>query len=220
MPFKIILADPSPSIQKNIQIAFPEPEFRLFLFENGEALLEAVSEIGPDAFLLSLSLPVRDGYEVARLLRARTEYRRTPLFFLKGTFEAFDEERIDMTGFDGIVTKPFDSEKLASEVRAIIEKRAGPSSLPEDPVWESTKELQKNGDGEARRTAADRTPPTEAPGPESVSPRSSASPDTRSASESQVREWVREEIYELERELEKRIRARILLQKKGEETEE
>jgi CheY-like chemotaxis protein len=132
--YRIIVADPSPSVQKTVQLAFPEPEFRLFPFEAGADLLESIAGIRPDAILLSLSLPGRDAFEVGRLLRSREELRRVPLVFLRGTFEALDLSRIAAADCDGIFLKPFDSERLAATIRELIEKKTWPLTLPEEPV--------------------------------------------------------------------------------------
>lgn len=133
MPYKIIVADPSPSVQRTVQLAFPEPEFRLFPVEDGAGLLSAAGEVRPDAVLLSLSLPGRDPGEIGRLLRAREDLRRVPIILLRGTFEAPDLPAA-LPDHDGIVQKPFDSERLAATVRELIEARAVPLTLPEEPV--------------------------------------------------------------------------------------
>jgi DNA-binding response OmpR family regulator len=134
MAYKIIVADASPSVQKTAQMAFPEPEFELYPFEDGLALLEAAPEIRPAAVLLAPSLVGRDGYEAGRLLRARQDFARVVFVFMKGTFEPFDGERLSAADYDEIVQKPFDSEALAASVRGLIEKRLCPSTLPEDPA--------------------------------------------------------------------------------------
>ncbi len=43
MPFKIVVADPGPSVQKAVQLAFPEPEFRLSFIEEGNRLIEEIA---------------------------------------------------------------------------------------------------------------------------------------------------------------------------------
>ncbi len=134
MPYRIVVADASPSVQKTVQLAFPEPEFRLFAFEDGAGLVESIAEVRPDAVLLSLALPGRDAFEIGRLLRSRQDLRRVPLVFLRGTFEAPEAAKIAAADCDGIFQKPFDSERLAAAVRELIEKRAWPPSLPEEPV--------------------------------------------------------------------------------------
>jgi DNA-binding response OmpR family regulator len=206
--YKIIIADESPSTQRAIQLAFPESEFRLFPFENGLELLKAVPEIHPDACLIGLSLSGHNGYDVALVLRRRPETRGIPIFFLKGTFESFDEEKTGGIEHEGVVVKPFDSGRLVALVQEAIERRTTPVSLPEEPVWERIDEAApsprpsgdpgRNGlssEGEGRRS-----------GTESESPLGTK----HQVPESQIRRWIRAEVYELEKELERRIRARIL----------
>jgi len=135
VPYKIIVADPSPSVQKAAQLVLAEPEFRVFAFEDGASLLEAVASIGPDALVVSLTLPGREGYDVARTLRSRKELATVPLIGLRGTFECIDGDRGAPPEYDEVLPKPFDSERLAGVVRELIARKTGPSSLPEEPVW-------------------------------------------------------------------------------------
>ena len=134
MPYKIIVADPSPSVQKTAQLVFAEPEFRVFTFDDGASLLESVAGVGPDALIVSLTLPGRDGYDVARTLRSRKELATVPLVGLRGTFECIDSDRNAPSDYDEVLPKPFDSERLAGVVRELIARKTGPSSLPEEPV--------------------------------------------------------------------------------------
>ena len=135
MPYKIIVADPSPSVQKAAQLAFSEPEFRVTAFEDGASLLKAVAGLEPDALLVSLTLPGREGYDVARTLRSRKELATVPLIGLRGAFECIDTDKNAPSDYDEVVAKPFDSERLAAVVRELIARKTGPSSLPEEPVW-------------------------------------------------------------------------------------
>lgn len=186
MPYKIIVADPSPSVQKAAQLAFAEPEFRVFVFDNGASLLESVAGVGPDALLVSLTLPGREGYEVAHTLRSRKDLAAVPLIGLRGAFECIDSDRTVPPDYDEVVAKPFDSERLTAVVRELIARKTGPSSLPEEPVWS----------GESRGPGA--------------APHGASAPPSPAGEGPRVREIVREEIVDMEREIEKRVRARVL----------
>jgi DNA-binding response OmpR family regulator len=187
VPYRIIVADPSPSVQKTAQLVFAEPEFRVFVFEDGASLLESVAEVRPDALLVSLTLPGRDGYEVGRTLRSIKELENVPLIGLKGTFECLDTDRNVPPEYDEIVQKPFDSERLAAVVRDLIARKTGPSWLPEEPACP-----------EAEERAVRQGPGASAP------PRASGTPDAG------LKDWVREELVGMEREIEKRVRARVV----------
>ncbi len=193
MAYKIIAGDPSLSVQRALQSALPEPEFRLFPFEDGAALLEAAAEIRPDAVLLGVALAGRDGYEVGRILRGREDFRRVPIVLLRGTFEALEGGPAVAPDFDEVFAKPFDSERLAGSVRDLIEKKTTPATLPEDPI---------------RMPAA--LPPEPAPTgplPEEPPPPTGTAPLHPNTG---LRELLRREILGTEREIEKRVRAKVL----------
>jgi CheY-like chemotaxis protein len=200
--YRIVIADPSPSAQRAVQLAFPEPEFRLFAFEDGDALLDALEEIRPDAVLLSPSLPGRDPAEIGRFLRSRKSLKRVPLVLLKGSFEGLDAARGPLSDPDEIVAKPFDSERLTASVRGLIERKMGPSTIPEEPLWTGGNDGE-SFDGKRGRPSLPKDPglpagpdasPTPPPGP--VDPA--------------LRDWIRNEFYGTEREIEKRVRVRVL----------
>jgi len=180
------VADPSPSVQKIAHTVFPEPEFRIYPFEDGPSLLEAMENVRPDAVLVSLSLAAPGGGEIGRALRSLEGLGSFPIVGLRGTFEPVDMERVQAEDYDGIVQKPFESERLAASVYALITRKTGPSTLPEEPVWPSS----GGPDGAAAASA----PPQGAPG---------GSPDPG------FREWVHNEIVGMEREIEKRVWARL-----------
>jgi DNA-binding response OmpR family regulator len=187
VPYRIVVADTSLSVQRALQLVFAEPEFRVYPFEDGASLLESVNGIRPDALLVSLTLPGRDGYEVGRALRSRKELETVPLVGLRGTFECLDTDRSAPSEYDEVVAKPFDSERLAGLVRELIARKTGPSTLPEEPpapVGESGAELGGPAGPGLKRPAA--------------------------AAESAFKDWVQEELVGMEREIEKRVRARVV----------
>ena len=78
---------------------------------SGPAALEMASR--PDLVLLDIGLPGMDGYQVARLLRQRPEFKDTTLCALTGyTPSEADRQRQQDTGFDHYYVKPIDIKKL------------------------------------------------------------------------------------------------------------
>lgn len=134
MRYKLIVADSSPSVQEAIRLAFPGSEFEIFAFGDGMAVMKNLNQINPDVILLSLSLPEKDGYEIGSYLKSQKEFRKTPLVFLKGTFETLNQQKVAGLDYDEIIQKPFDSQKLAQSIKDIIERRQNPMTLPEEPL--------------------------------------------------------------------------------------
>jgi len=183
VPYRIVVADPSPSVQKAAQLVFAEPEFRVHAFEDGASLLGAVDGLRPDALVVSLTLPGRDGYELGRALRSRKGLEAVPLVGLRGGFEGLDADKSVPPEYDEVVAKPFDSERLAAVVRELIARKTGPATLPEEPV----------------------PPPAAA-----AAARREPAPPPGERAEAGLKDWVRAELVGMEREIEKRVRARVV----------
>jgi DNA-binding response OmpR family regulator len=184
VPYRIVVADPSPSVQKAAQLVFAEPEFRVYAFEDGASLLGAVGGLRPDALVVSLTLPGRDGYELGRALRSRKELEAVPLVGLRGGFEGLDAGKGVPPEYDEVVAKPFDSERLAAVVRELIARKTGPATLPEEPAPPPA--AADAAKGEPVLTAGERPAP-----------------------DAGLKDWVRAELGGMEREIEKRVRARV-----------
>lgn len=150
MPYKLVVADNSPSVVKAIQAAFPQTEYVIYSFSDGQELKQALSAIQPDAILLSLSLPARLGYELGLSLKAEESFKNIPLLLLRQAFDLLDEESLAGIDHDELVTEPFDSGKLERTVRDLIEKNRGPQTLPEDPFPAGDSELEAPEGGEEK----------------------------------------------------------------------
>lgn len=202
MAYKLLVADISPSALRAVQLAFAESHFEVFPFEDGMEVLNSVQRIDPDLALIGLSLQTKDGYEVGRYLRSREDLKGIPLLFLKGAFETVEADKMAGLEHEGIIEKPFDSEKLVRIVKETIGRKKGPVSIPEEPVPESL------------------SMPEPPPGPEPLPEKNSATDrptlplELEAAVEEKIKERVKTEVLEVERELEKRIRARILIELK------
>jgi DNA-binding response OmpR family regulator len=196
MPYKLIVADNSGMIQKVLQLALSRPDFEVFPFDDGEAVVKSLSQIKPDVVLVSLSLPSKDGYEVGVYLRSQEEFSQASLILFRGAFEAVDQEKLSRFSYDEMVQKPFDSEKLVQLVRDTIDKKRGPGTFPEEPSLDEIS-LVKDEFYSEKNSPQDTLL--------SISPL----PHDLAEIEEIVRGIVKREVLEVERELEKRIRAQV-----------
>ncbi len=83
---------------------------------DGPAALRAIEAFAPDVALLDIGLPVMDGYELARRLRATPGTSKVRLFAVTGYGQDEDRRRSRDAGFDGHLVKPLD---LDAVVRAV-----------------------------------------------------------------------------------------------------
>jgi DNA-binding response OmpR family regulator len=192
MAYKLIVADGSPLVQKVVQMAFGPPDFEVHAYEDGLEALQALAQVNPDAVILGVSLPRRDGYDVGRFLRSREDFKKTALILLRNGLEPLDQEKMRGLECDEIVSKPFDSEKLAGTVREIIDRKKGPLTYPEESLLDEAS-------GSGSRPLFD---DTDFAPPENL-------PAAEDGLEDRVRGILRGEILSMERELEKRLKASL-----------
>lgn len=183
MPFKIFAADSSTSALKALHLAFQDSNYDLYTSEDGVEALEILMQVEPDAIVLGLSLPKRDGYEISGFLKQGEQFVDTPLILLQDAFQEPDEEKLKSIKYDKLFKKPFDSEVVASAIRKLVGENKTPDTLPEEPdiqeVQEDIIEKDTVNEGSGKKL------------------------------EEVVEEKVKQEILQMERELEKRIIARL-----------
>ncbi len=90
-----------------------DPSCEVHVASDGRAGLEAARLLRPDVVLCDLGLPLLDGYEVARQLRAGGGAARATLVALSGFAGPADIARALQAGFDRHLAKPADLDELA-----------------------------------------------------------------------------------------------------------
>jgi CheY-like chemotaxis protein len=75
---------------------------------DGPQALDAFEAYRPAVVLLDLGMPGMDGYEVARIIRAKHPERRAAIVALTGWGQDDDRRRSRMSGFDHHPVKPAD----------------------------------------------------------------------------------------------------------------
>ena len=79
----------------------------------------------PDLILMDMSLPVIDGWEVTRRLKADEATRRIPVIALTAHAMASDEQKAREAGCDDFDTKPIELPRLLDKIHALLQPKAG-----------------------------------------------------------------------------------------------
>ena len=90
------------------------------LARTGPTALEMASSARPDVVLLDIGLPEMDGYQVAKRLRARPEFKDVMMCALTGyTPSEADQQHQQETGFNHYYVKPVDLKKLLELLKTV-----------------------------------------------------------------------------------------------------
>jgi CheY-like chemotaxis protein len=87
--------------------------------DGAQGVAMAASE-QPDLVLMDLSLPVIDGWEAARRIKAAGATSRIPIIALTAHAMAGDQERAMAAGCDDVDTKPVDLKRLLGKISALV----------------------------------------------------------------------------------------------------
>jgi CheY-like chemotaxis protein len=127
MSRKILLADDSLTIQKVVELTFSDSDYDLVCVGNGLRAVEALEGERPDLVLADVVMPEKNGYEVCEAIKSNPATAKIPVVLLTGTFEPFDRERAERIGADAIVSKPFDSQQLLTQVEELLARAPAPA---------------------------------------------------------------------------------------------
>jgi len=82
--------------------------------------IRMAAELKPDLILMDLSLPVLDGWEATRRLKAAPETRHIPVIALTSHAMVGEREKALAAGCDDFDTKPVEFQRLLGKIRALV----------------------------------------------------------------------------------------------------
>jgi len=88
--------------------------------------IRMAAEIKPDLILMDLSLPVLDGWEATRRLKAAAETRHIPIIAVTSHAMLGEREKALAAGCDDFDTKPVEFQRLLAKIRALLPDRDVP----------------------------------------------------------------------------------------------
>jgi two-component system cell cycle response regulator DivK len=94
--------------------------------DGGEGIAAATAE-SPDLILMDMSLPVVDGWEATRRLKAEPLTRAIPVIGLTAHAMAGDREKVIAAGCDDYDTKPVELPRLLQKIEALLARTSEPS---------------------------------------------------------------------------------------------
>jgi CheY-like chemotaxis protein len=96
--------------------------FEVLIAGDGEQGVTLAAAEKPDLILMDMSLPVLDGWEATRRIKAAPDTRRIPIIGLTAHAMATDRDRCLEAGCDDYDTKPVELDRLLAKIRTLLRK--------------------------------------------------------------------------------------------------
>jgi CheY-like chemotaxis protein len=96
--------------------------YRVAIALDGEQGVSMAGLEAPDLILMDMSLPVLDGWEAARRLKAAPETRSIPIIALTAHAMVGDREKAIESGCDDYDTKPVEFQRLLEKIETVLAK--------------------------------------------------------------------------------------------------
>ncbi|AWV98205.1 hybrid sensor histidine kinase/response regulator transcription factor [Arcticibacterium luteifluviistationis] len=131
----LLLVEDNPDMQEYLKILFEDKYDIIQAYNGAEGIEKANAEV-PDLIVCDLMMPIMDGFEFSRKIRANDVASHVPIIML--TAKSSKESRLESLeiGVDLYLTKPFDSDELNSAIRSCLENRKTLRSVYKDNAME------------------------------------------------------------------------------------
>ena len=123
---KVLLVEDNEENRDGLSRHLRRKGFEVLVAVDGQQGVEAARSGAPDLILMDMSLPVLDGWEATRRLKADPQTRHIPVIALTAHAMAGDREKALQVGCDEYDTKPVEFARLLAKIQALLEKKSAP----------------------------------------------------------------------------------------------
>jgi two-component system CheB/CheR fusion protein len=119
----VLVVDDNVDAADSLALLLERVGIRVLVAYDGRSALECFSQQRPDAVVMDIGLPIMDGYETARQMRAQQGEAPLLIIALTGWGHPEDRKRSEAAGFDHHLVKPV----LPSEIHGLLSEFASRS---------------------------------------------------------------------------------------------
>jgi len=123
---KILLVEDNEKNRDMLSRRLQKRGYDVVLAEDGQQGVSLAQSEAPVLILMDMSLPVLDGWEATRQLKAAPATRSIPIIALTAHAMAGDRERALEAGADDFDTKPVELGRLLEKIEALLAKKPAP----------------------------------------------------------------------------------------------
>jgi len=117
---KILLVEDNEMNRDMLSRRLEHKGYEVVIAVDGQAGVDMASSAGPDLILMDLSLPVMDGWEATRRIKADATTQNIPVIALTAHAMAGDEQQALEAGCDDYDTKPVELNRLLGKIDKLL----------------------------------------------------------------------------------------------------
>jgi len=124
---KLLLVEDSEESRDGLARHLKRKGYEILIAQDGRQGVDVARAESPDLILMDMSLPVLDGWEATRQLKAAPETSGIPVIALTAHAMAGDRERALEVGCDDYDSKPVEFGRLLAKIQFLLYRRSPPS---------------------------------------------------------------------------------------------
>jgi two-component system, cell cycle response regulator DivK len=123
---KILLVEDNEMSRDMLSRRLERRGYQVIIAVDGQAGVALARSHAPDLILMDMSLPMLDGWEATRELKAAVETRAIPIIALTAHAMSDDREQALEAGCDDYDSKPVEFARLLGKIQVLLDKEATP----------------------------------------------------------------------------------------------
>jgi two-component system response regulator VicR len=123
---RVLLVEDEQSAAEVLAVLLEMEGYKVSLAANGKRAIEMLSDVQPDLIITDWMMPVMNGIDLAKAVRARPEYFALPILMTSGAQE--DALRAETPFVSAFLRKPFQIETLLEAIKRLLSKGEQTSS--------------------------------------------------------------------------------------------
>ncbi len=117
MSKRILVVEDQPDNRQILRDLLGSVGFEILEAEDGASGVSAAKSQRPDLILMDIQMPILDGYEATRRIKANPALRAIPVIVVTSYALSGDEDKARAAGCDDYITKPYSPRQLLAKIK-------------------------------------------------------------------------------------------------------
>ncbi len=123
----ILIVEDNPVNRKLISLLLNRAGYTFALAENGVQALEQLDKIEFKLVLMDMMMPVMNGYEATKAIRAHAKHKALPVIALTANAMRGEEEKCREAGCNDYIAKPYSKDRILAAIGSLLQKPSTPA---------------------------------------------------------------------------------------------